>query len=248
MSKLEVAVIIPALNPLESLINYTHELLANGIAHVIVVNDGSTADVMNIFTALSALDHCTVIHHDKNKGKGTALKTAFTYYINHFHHLNGVVTADADSQHAIGDVLNLATTLVESEHGLLLGVRNFQLDYVPPKSKFGNTITSLFFHLLYGKKLTDTQTGLRGIPTSELDWMIAIKGERYEYEINMLIHAVKRSIPLIELHIETIYYENNSRTYFKAIKDSSKIFTKLVAGSFRKSSYFEPAKGEHHAK
>lgn len=188
MSKLEVAVIIPALNPLESLINYTHELLANGIAHVIVVNDGSTADVMNIFTALSALDHCTVIHHDKNKGKGTALKTAFTYYINHFHHLNGVVTADADSQHAIG------------------------------------------------------------IPTSELDWMIAVKGERYEYEINMLIHAVKRSIPLIELHIETIYYENNSRTYFKAIKDSSKIFTKLVAGSFRKSSYFEPAKGEHHAK
>src|SRR5690625_516260 len=93
-------VVMRAFNPSESLLSYTEVLANNGISHIIVINDGSNAHTLPVFEALSKTTYCTVLTHEKNRGKGRALKTAFAYILEHFQDITGVVTADADGQHA----------------------------------------------------------------------------------------------------------------------------------------------------
>lgn len=227
------AIIIPVLNPTISLVDYVHRLLAEGAAKIIVVNDGSKQELTYIFTELSVIEHCTVLTHDMNKGKGRALKTAFEYFLKTYQHLEGVVTADADGQHAVEDVCKIAHALENVESGIILGVRDFSEANVPYRSLLGNRTTSFFFQCLYGYKLKDTQTGLRGIPITELPRILELKGERYEYEINMLIYAKKMNILFNEISIQTLYFDNNASSHYHSVFDSIKIFAKLLSGFLR---------------
>src|SRR5579875_519680 len=147
------AIIIPALNPSKSLIDYVKTLLANDIPHVIVVNDGSRQELADIFQELNCLDGCTVLHHEVNRGKGRALKTAFQYVLQYHHDLDGVITADAYGKHSIPDVLNISGKLVNTDKEIILGVRDFSQENVPVRSLIGNRITSFLLQLFYGGKL-----------------------------------------------------------------------------------------------
>jgi len=185
------AVIIPVLNPAEDLIHYVAALLSNGVPQIIVVNDGSNKELIPIFEKLDAMERCTVLTHAVNRGKGRALKTAFAYFLEHFKDLVGVITADADGQHTVKDVCRIADALEGNDEGIILGVRDFDEVDIPKRSLIGNKLTSFIFRLLYGYNIKDTQTGLRGIPTNVLSSIIKLQGERYEYEMNMLIQAKK---------------------------------------------------------
>ncbi|WP_243354946.1 glycosyltransferase family 2 protein [Bacillus litorisediminis] len=231
-------IIIPALNPTESLIDYVKALLAKGAKHVIVVNDGSHEECDNIFQEISLIERCTVVTHHENKGKGRALKTAFAYFLEHFQGMDGVITADADGQHSVEDVFKVANAITPGYREIVLGVRDFRKTYVPGRSQLGNRITSFLFYLLFHYKLEDTQTGLRGIPVSQLPWMLELKGERYEYEINMLIHARLRDIHFRKVPIQTLYFNRNESSHYHPLFDSFKIFSKLVRGYFHDASHW----------
>lgn len=230
ISKLNSAVIIPALNPTLNLIDFVHDLIKTGVPCVIVVNDGSGASYNGIFTELKKFGKCTVLEHVVNRGKGRALKTAITYFIENYSYLDGVVTADADGQHAINDICKICEKLSNTHGSLILGERNFKESNVPKRSYLGNTVTSCIFKFLYNSDLNDTQTGLRGIPKKELPWILELKGERYDFEINMLINARRNNINLKTIPIQTIYFENNSGSHYSTIKDSIPIFLKLISG------------------
>lgn len=228
------AVIIPALNPTESLIDYV-KTLAGNVQQIIVVNDGSKEELTYIFEELKNLTNCTVLTHESNKGKGKALKTAFQYFLNEHHDILGVITADADGQHSIPDVLKIAEDLPKTNEGIILGVRDFSEPNVPVRSYIGNRITSFLFQLFYGGRLEDTQTGLRGIPSQVLPQILNLKGDRYEYEINMLIFVKKRSLSIREIPIQTLYFENNAGSHYNSVIDSMKVFIKLISGLLKYS-------------
>jgi glycosyltransferase involved in cell wall biosynthesis len=228
------AVIIPVLNPTESLIEYV-KTLANDVQQIIVINDGSKQELVYIFTELTNISRCTVLTHEINKGKGRALKTAFQYFLTDHSELNGVITADADGQHSIPDVVKLAEELSNTEEEIILGVRDFSQSHVPVRSYIGNRITSSLFQLFYGGRLEDTQTGLRGIPNKVLSQIVELKGERYEYEMNMLIFAKKRSLQLREIPIQTLYFDNNAGSHYNSVLDSMKVFIKLISGLLKYS-------------
>ncbi|TCS81260.1 glycosyltransferase family 2 protein [Tepidibacillus fermentans] len=224
------AIIIPALNPTNSLLDYVKRLLAEGAEQIIVVNDGSKEELTYIFTELNTIEGCTVLTHEINKGKGRALKTAFKYFLEHHKDLEGVITADADGQHSVEDVCKVAKALENSNGGIILGVRDFKQSNVPLRSYIGNRTTSLLFRLLFGYKLEDTQTGLRGIPKKELLQILELKGERYEYEMNMLIYAKKMNIKFSEISIQTLYFNNNATSHYNSIQDSIRVLTQLISG------------------
>lgn len=228
--KLNSAVVIPALNPIPNLVDYVEELLAHGVAQVIVVNDGSDSSYNKVFHKLEQLENCTVLSHKVNHGKGRALKTAFSYFLEHLSYLDGVVTADADGQHDVLDICQICEKLSLNQNSLILGVRNFKAANVPMRSYIGNTLTSRIFQLLYGYYILDTQTGLRGIPVNHIPWIVELNGERYEYEINMLINAKKHGLGLSTIPIKTLYYNNNSGSHYGTIKDSAKILKCLIIG------------------
>ena len=234
-NNIKVSVLIPSLNPCRKTIDYIEELIKKGFSNIIIINDGSSSDFDHIFNLLEEKQQCTVLKHAVNLGKGRALKTGFNYIFNNFKKSDilGVVTADADGQHSAEDTLKVAQALEKSEESLILGTRNFDEKNVPFKSSFGNKTTTMIFKLLYSKKIKDTQTGLRAIPFDFLSTCISLPGERFEYEINMLITAVKDKINIIEEEIETIYYEDNRETHFDPIKDSVKIYKVMFKRFFQ---------------
>ena len=224
-------VVIPALCPDPAVTEYVSTLLDKGFRQVVVVDDGSGPACADTFRELEYKEGCTVLRHEKNRGKGRALKTAFAHILNcPLWGGSAVVTAHADGQHSVQDVGAVAAAAAEEERRLVMGVRDLSLPHVPTRSKIGNRLTSWAFHLLYGARLSDTQTGLRGIPWGLLRWCAEIEGERFEYEMNMLIRAAREHVELRQVSIEVIYYNNNAGTHLHAVRDSWRVFRILMAG------------------
>ena len=223
--------LIPSLSPDERLPAYVRELLNAGFGLALVVDDGSAAEYQPIFDEIAALPGCEVLHHEVNRGKGAALRTGYAYIQAHTE-LRGIITADSDGQHTVPDTLNLAAKM-DGEEALLLGSRDFSRNsvQVPPKSRLGNRITSFVFRVLYGHWLPDTQTGLRAFPRELLDFMLSVGGDRFEYEMNVLISCAERKVPMIAVPIQTVYHDENKGTHFHPIRDSWRIY-KLLLGSF----------------
>ena len=220
--KNEIVILIPSLNPDSRLINLVEELIANDFKNIIVVNDGSADEYNKYFDALKG--KATILYHAVNLGKGRALKTGFNEYLRMYKQKAGVVTVDSDGQHKIEDIKKVSKRLVEEKNKLILGARDFDLSNVPFKSKFGNKITRNIFKFLTGLKISDTQTGLRGIPTEYIIKLMNVPGERFEFEMNMPMEAKDNDIDIEEEKIETVYIEGNKSTHFNPLKDSIKIY------------------------
>lgn len=219
-------ILIPAYEPDDKLIKLLQELFTFAFEQIVVVNDGSNAKYGPIFEQAEQMG-CTVVRHDTNRGKGRALKTGFQYCLDHNLCALGIITADADGQHAPHDISLIAETMLTSTDALVLGVREFK-GKVPLKSRLGNSITRVVFFAINGIHVRDTQTGLRGIPPQCIASFIALSGELYEYEIKMLVTACHKHIPIVQIGIETIYIENNRSSHFHAFRDSFRIYYAML--------------------
>lgn len=226
-------ILIPSLEPDDRLPAYVQKLLERGFTKAVIVNDGSSEKYQPIFDQLAAMDGVTVLKHEVNRGKGCGLKTGYTYIRDHMPEASGVITADADGQHTVEDCWKLAEALTENKRVLYLGSRDFDLPNVPPKSRFGNKTTSTVFKLLYGQWLPDTQTGLRAFRREDLQFMIDVPGERFEYEMQVLIACARAGIDMVPITIETVYENENEGTHFHPIRDSYRIY-KVILGNFIK--------------
>ena len=235
------AIIIPAYDPDERLTEYVQKLIGAGFKTIIIVDDGSDIEKRPIFDNLALMPECILIRHAVNLGKGRGLKNAFNTYLNlpNLSDYCGVITVDSDGQHTIEDVVRLSGRLASeaavdsASNTLFLGSRDFDKENVPFKSRWGNKITRVTFSLLHGVRISDTQTGLRGIPTEVVKKIIDLSGERFEYETNMLIVAARSGVKIEEIPIETVYENNNAGTHFNPFRDSFAIY-KLLFGTFFK--------------
>ena len=233
MQNEKIVVLIPAYNPTVDLIPLVNSLLNNEFI-VVIVNDGSLERTKYIFDKLDK-KRITFLVHDINKGKGQALKTGLEYIYNNLP-CRGVITADADGQHIIEDIIKISEALKENDNCLILGSR-FDTDSMPLGSKIGNRITRFVFRLATHKKVYDTQTGLRGIPFNYIKDFCSIPGQRYEYEINMLIYATKKKINIKEIGIHSIYIDNNKASSFHPFRDSYKIYKCIFKYSYLKIAF-----------
>lgn len=220
----QFAVIIPAYKPDHKCGSLIQQILAAGFQQIIVVDDGSGPQYANFFDSLSPVPEVAVLRHAVNQGKGRALKTAFHYILNQKLPFEGVITVDADGQHLVSDMLKIARKMAEAPDHVVLGARDFKQKDVPFRSRFGNRFTRLLFRLSTGAVLTDTQTGLRGIPVRHLPHLLSVVGERFEYEMNMLAALRSKKIPLAEVPIETVYLEKNKSSHFHPLRDSYHVY------------------------
>lgn len=221
--KENIVIIIPAYNPSRELINLIDNLIQNKYEKVIVINDGSKKT--EIFNNLG--EKVIILEHKKNLGKGVALKTGMKYCLEKFQDIEGIITVDADGQHLIEDINKLNNKFKHNKNCVILGSRNFSDKEVPLKSKIGNLI---FRNLLEKKekiKINDTQTGLRAIPAKYIESLINIKGERFEYETNMILYFIKNNVNILEEEIKTVYINKNRLSNYRSILDSIKIILQL---------------------
>ncbi|MDD9858848.1 MAG: bifunctional glycosyltransferase family 2/GtrA family protein [Nitrospira sp.] len=225
MTRPRIIVVIPAYNPDDKLCSVVAALCRH--VPVVLVDDGSAQEGRALIDRLPTEANLTVLRHDVNRGKGAALKTAFRHVLAHHPDAIGVVTVDADGQHVPEDALTVARSLEHGDGALIVGVRRFNAD-VPWRSAFGNRVTRLVMRLGCGLTLSDTQTGLRGIPMVFLPAIVAIPFDRYELETEMLRALQQAGARFEEIPIRTVYYKGNVRSHFRPVLDSMRIYWVLL--------------------
>ena len=225
-----IAIVIPSLDPDEKLNSTVDGMADAGFKHIVLVDDGSSEEHKEPFRkALAEHPECRLVVHDVNKGKGRALRDAFAYIAENLPDVKGVITVDGDGQHTPEDTVRLAKEMEIRPGHVILGCRDFSQSHVPTHNKLGNRISALIYRLVYGIKLTDTQTGMRAIPAEYLKaFAEEVQGDRYEYETNMLIYIKDNGIPYGEIPINTIYIDDNSSSHFNVLKDSYRIYKPII--------------------
>lgn len=223
----QVAVLIPARQFEPTLAPLVGALLDAGFGAILLVDDGSPFEDKHLFDSLVRKPRTHLLRHAVNLGKGRALKTGINYYLTEFPSFAGLVTADADGQHSAADIVRLADALLADPGRPVLGSRAFAGE-VPLRSRFGNSLTRLIFHFVSGRRLGDTQTGLRAFPLALLPELVALPGERYEYEMTVLAHLCRDGHTPIEVPISTIYIDNNRSSHFNPVRDSMRIYFVLL--------------------
>lgn len=230
---MKTVVVIPAYEPDDRLPGYVRSLYEAGFTQTVVVDDGSGPNYRPIFEAVREVSGCTLLTHYENKGKGAALKTAFAHLLakakKEGRPAPAVVTADSDGQHTVEDVAKVCAAVEQHPGTLVLGCRDFG-EGTPGRSALGNRVTSGAMRVFYGIDLKDTQTGLRGIPGPLLDAMARLPGQRYEYELNMLIWARQNVVEYTVVPIQTIYFDNNAGSHYRTVADSARILVRVLSG------------------
>lgn len=225
--------LIPAYEPDDKLIQLAKELKKREF-YCIIIDDGSGTKYSNIFKECKK--NAYVISYNENKGKGCALKTGLEYIKREFSNYV-VITIDSDGQHRVEDAEKLAVFAMNNKDTLVLGMRKRDKK-VPFKSKLGNGITRFTYKISTGVDIYDTQTGLRAFSEELIDEMLEIEGDKYEYEMNVLLKFARNKIKIKEIEIQTIYIENNKGSHFNVVRDSIKIYKEIIKFSLSSITSF----------
>lgn len=221
-----MVVLVPAYEPDARLVTLVQALRrARPHVPVVVVDDGSGPGYRPVFAAAGRAG-ADVLTHPVNRGKGVALRTGVAHVLAR-HPGADVVSADCDGQHTVRDVLAVADRVARGDVAVVLGARSFAGD-VPLRSRVGNTCTRVAFRLGTGVPVRDTQTGLRGYPADMLPWLLDVPGDRFEYELAVLLRAADERRTVVEVPIATVYLDGNASSHFRPLVDSARVYAPLL--------------------
>lgn len=223
-------VLIPAYRPDQCLCRLVEELSREGFG-ILVVDDGSGKHYAPVFEQVRA--YAVVLTAPQNRGKGAALKLGMGKLKEIFPQAQWFITADADGQHRVEDILRVRQEL-RGGASLVLTMRRLHRK-IPLRSKVGNDLSRFIYTLLSGHFLRDNQSGLRGFSVEHISWLLQVAGEKYDYEMNTLYYADKQHVPITTLPIDAIYIDGNKSSHFDPVKDTLRIYRRLfssAAGSF----------------
>lgn len=216
-----IVILIPVFKPESVTVELVRSLTDRGMRTLVVIDGALEADPA-VVEQFGAIGRCTLAKHFVNLGKGRALKTGMNHILTEIPDVAGVVTADADGQHSVTDILRTAEALAQNPDAMIITNRTMDAA-VPFRSRFGNIFTTYSFRLLTGTRIADTLSGLRGFPVAMLPDLLKVEGERYDFELEVLIHSCTQR-PVVQFPIETIYRNDNKSSFFRPIRDSALVY------------------------
>jgi glycosyltransferase involved in cell wall biosynthesis len=217
-TELKCCVIIPTFNNERTLETVIRETLIY-TDKLIVVNDGATDSTPAILTRYN--DSITIITHPVNLGKGMALRNGFKKAVEMGYEY--AITIDSDGQHFPGDLGQFLDKLRHHPGSLIIGARNMNSENVPGGSSFGNKFSNFWFRLETAIRLPDTQSGYRLYPVERLQ-KIKFFSTRFEFEIEVIVKAAWRGIPVLSMPVRIFYAKEGERiSHFRPAKDFARI-------------------------
>lgn len=200
-------VLIPAHNAGKMVTEVINKVKALGFS-VIVVDDGSDDDTYE--SAMSA--GVVILRHEKNLGKGAALRAGFEYILNPStgSGFDAVITMDADGQHDPALLNDFVKNAELKNSGFITGNRMHNTAAMPRIRVFTNRFMSWLLSKKMGQYVPDTQCGYRFIK-KDLLAKIKLCTSRYEIESEMLIQAARAGARIDSISISSIYAGHRSR-------------------------------------
>lgn len=213
-------IVIPTYNNERTIVPVIREALSTGVP-VVVVNDGSTDGTAE---QIDSVDKVVTLTFERNRGKGAALRTAFEWAREH--HFSHAITMDADGQHLTDDIAIFRERIEEDPKALWIGDRLLPVEgsrLQPPRSRFGRRFGAFWYRFYTGISIRDTQCGFRVYPLAALA-ATGCKKERFEYEIEALILAAWRGIPVKSVPVHLLYQTPEERvSHFRPVRDFLRI-------------------------
>ena len=218
MTQLPVCFIVPFYNNAKTVGAVITGIKEAGYS-VIAVDDGSTDSSLE---AARGANPDFVVSYGKNRGKGYALRQGFrTAWEEGFRY---AMVFDADGQHTVSGaktMIDAALLLPENkrERTIIVGSRNRR--GADGGGKFANNFSNFWLTVQTGKKLGDTQSGMRLYPLEKICRMHFL-GNRYEFETEILVRMAWRGFTLMEVPVDVIYPEDRV-THFRKGADFTRI-------------------------
>jgi glycosyltransferase involved in cell wall biosynthesis len=209
----DIAIVIPAYNAgstLGQVLRQTLEVIPS--SHVIVVDDGSTDNT----TAVAEQNGVKLIRHDKNRGKGAALKSGFGVAMSSGW-MQATITMDADGQHAPSHIPEFIRAFRATAADLIIGFRRLCWPQMPLLRAISNRITSTLISWRLGVKILDSQSGYR-LHSRKLLECIRLQTNGYEMESELLLKAVQAKMLIHFIPISTIY--SGQRSHIRGRRDA----------------------------
>ncbi len=188
---------------------------------VLVIDDGSRDETAPLARKAGA----RVISLAHNMGKGCALRAGFerAYALG----FDVAVTVDADAQHPARQARLLLDHPADAG-ALVLGVRDLVRDNAPKKNRISNGISNFFLSGFSGRRLHDTQCGLRRYPLRRAI-ALGATAPGYAFEAEIILRALAGGVPVVEVPVRVHYPPEHERvTHFDSVKDPARIIGAVV--------------------
>jgi glycosyltransferase involved in cell wall biosynthesis len=215
--------VVPSYQVSRRVLEVVRELRATipELGDIVVVDDGSTDD-----TRRWALDaKATVLSHSKNLGKGAALRTGLRHAATWG--FDVALTVDADGQHPASSARTVLLA-ADDPGALVLGVRDLVLANAPRANQRSNRISNFFLSAFSGRRILDTQCGLRRYPVART-LGLAPQADGYAFESEVLLRAIAAHVPIVEVPVPVVYPDESMRiTHFDSVKDPARIVGTVV--------------------
>lgn len=166
-------------------------------ADVIVVNDGSSDNTKTV-----AEKSTTTISHMVNMGSGAATRTGLEYAKRN--NYDYAVTIDADGQHLASDLTKVINKLINEDYDLVIGSRLLSVEGMPTHRVFGNKLLNLVTGIIFGVRVTDSQSGLKGFSRKAIE-KIDIRSNGFEFCSEIVWRAKQANLKIIEVPIKAVY-------------------------------------------
>ena len=216
--KKRFAVIIPVYNHEQRIADVARNTLKLGFP-VFVVDDGSTDATYDKIKNMAGV---TVIRHDRNRGKGAAIKTGFAAIAGI---ADWAITIDADGQHDPDNALTLIHAIPDAAlnaemRPIIIGMReNMSGDDVPWTSSFGRKFSNFWVRVSGGPAVKDSQSGFRIYPLPQC-MLLNIWANRFQFEVEILAKAGWNNFPVIEAPVSVSYTPGTPRiSHFRPFVD-----------------------------
>lgn len=184
---------------------------------VLVVDDGSTDNGLLSLEPLGV----EFIRHEKNMGKGVAIRSAAKVAAERGY--THIITIDADRQHYATDIPLFLQAIATDSQSIFVGKRDFKAENVPFSSKFGRSFSGFWMRVQTGCAVGDMQSGFRAYPLAILQGLHFVEA-RYSFEIEVLVKASWAGFDIKNIDIQVYYPKPEERvSHFRAFKDNLEI-------------------------
>jgi len=222
LTALNPVILIPVYNGRDSILRLIQEIKQVADYPIIIIDDGSTDG-----TGPGDYDNVTYVRHDKNRGKGAALKTGLSHAeARGFDH---AITLDADGQHDPGKISSFIAGIESHPRALIVGMRNLVNNSMPLHRILSNNITSLILSLRTSLRVRDSQVGYRSYPLNDSRLWESIE-DGFQFESAVFLNAAKLKIPLVWQPIPVIY--GSEESHMNLFKDTLR-FIRTFMRSFK---------------